>query len=500
MRRDRGLTACAALVALITALPGLIGPSSVAAATGPPTLRLVAASGHLTVVHRRHQSVSLDPGVYVTPAGGTFRLEVSRPDYAFPARVRQVWTDEAGSHHRRLPSTILHGWRGLEDFLHVVVRNASGKEVRRAEITFCPNSFQPQRLKPTAVDEPTFPDACRTFTPFVVASVWGIDRGWGVDPFQRTFFFGSSYRISFRAPDGEYRVKTSIGSRYVRLFGIDPDRATTTVDLTVETGRTVCPPYCGSTPTPAGSTWGPGPSVGLAPPPPPDDLPDLRSLPAFGMFPYWRNGRDFLSFSTTEWVGGASDLDVEGFRRRGTDLMDAYQFFYRDGEVIGRAPVGTMEFDDRRGHHHWHFEQFARYRLLDASQTSAVRSHKQSFCIAPTDGVDLLLPAATLRPGPLGFLSCGSATAVWVRERMPVGWGDTYVQFSAGQAFDITDVPNGTYYVEVTVNPKGLLYEQDTTNNVALRKVILRGRRGSRRICVPALYGVDQEGACPRAA
>ena len=29
---------------------------------------------------------------------------------------------------------------------------------------------------------------------------------------------------------------------------------------------------------------------------------------------------------------------------------------------------------------------------------------------------------------------------------MPVGWGDTYLQSIAGQAFSITRVPNGTYY------------------------------------------------------
>ena len=36
---------------------------------------------------------------------------------------------------------------------------------------------------------------------------------------------------------------------------------------------------------------------------------------------------------------------------------------------------------------------------------------------------------------------------------MPVGWGDTYFQFVAGQAFDITSVPNGTYYIEVGAVP-----------------------------------------------
>jgi hypothetical protein len=79
---------------------------------------------------------------------------------------------------------------------------------------------------------------------------------------------------------------------------------------------------------------------------------------------------------------------------------------------------------------------------------------------------------------------------------MALGWGDTYLQDVAGQAFDITKVPNGTYFVSVEVNPLGLLYEQTTSNDQALRRVVLRGTPGHRRICVPAINGVDQEGDC----
>ena len=492
----RGLT----LIALVATLIGFQGrPTSAAATAGTPSLRLRTANGHLTVLHRRHQPIPLDPGVYVSPVGGTFSLQVEWSGPFSSLSVKQVWTDEAGDHERSLPSTILDGWKGMARFLHVVVRNESGKVVKRATTRFCPNSFSPQRVKPNASPDPTFPFVCSTFNPFLVASVWGIDPGWAVDPLAGGFFYGLfDQGLRFRGPDGDYVVTTSIMPRYVRLFGIDPARATSTVRMTVETGRQQCPPFCGSAAhgTSTGTTWGRAPDVPTGPPPPQQDLPDLASLPAFGAFTYSRAGHDYLSFSTTEWVGGGSDLDVEGFRRKNANVMDAYQYFYRDGQVVGRAPVGTMEFDDRKGHHHWHFEQFARYRLLDAGQTAAVRSHKQSFCIAPTDGVDLLLPGATLRPASFGFASCGTATALWVRERMPLGWGDTYIQFAAGQAFDITELPNGTHYIEVEVNPQHLLYEQSPTNNVSLRKVILKGSRGNRFMCLPALDGVDQEGTC----
>ena len=42
---------------------------------------------------------------------------------------------------------------------------------------------------------------------------------------------------------------------------------------------------------------------------------------------------------------------------------------------------------------------------------------------------------------------------------MPAGWGDTYLQSIAGQAFSIIRVHNGTYYFEITANPQHVLCE-----------------------------------------
>jgi hypothetical protein len=155
-----------------------------------------------------------------------------------------------------------------------------------------------------------------------------------------------------------------------------------------------------------------------------------------------------------------------------------------------------MGFDSKPGHNHWHFEQFARYQLLDSARNLAVRSHKVGFCIAPSDPVNLLAPHAVWQPPSIGFsdFTCGQPTALWVQEMMPVGWGDTYFQDVAGQAFDITSVPNGTYYIEVIANPQHVLYESNTRNDVSLRKVILGGTPGHRTVKVPAWHGIDPEG------
>ena len=58
-----------------------------------------------------------------------------------------------------------------------------------------------------------------------------------------------------------------------------------------------------------------------------------------------------------------------GFRRADEDVMDAYQYFYdAGGNEVGARLAGTMEWDARDGHLHWHFTDFAQYNLLKADK------------------------------------------------------------------------------------------------------------------------------------
>ena len=114
------------------------------------------------------------------------------------------------------------------------------------------------------------------------------------------------------------------------------------------------------------------------------------ALPAWGMSidEYSEPGRDFLDFGATVWDAGPAPMVVEGFRRTGTNIMDAWQTFYRGDKPVARAPVGTLVYDSDPGHEHWHFKQFAAYRLLGADKQQVVRSQKTGFCLAPTDAID----------------------------------------------------------------------------------------------------------------
>ncbi|MFB8028333.1 MULTISPECIES: lysyl oxidase family protein [unclassified Streptomyces] len=225
--------------------------------------------------------------------------------------------------------------------------------------------------------------------------------------------------------------------------------------------------------------------------------PDLRSLPAYGITIGAGDpsapGRDHLAFSANVWNAGPAQLVVDGFRKPGNALMDAYQYFYdASGKQVGYTPTGTMEWDPRPGHEHWHFTDFASYRLLKADRKETVRSGKEAFCLANTDAVDYTVKNANWHPGNTDLsTACGQENSISVREVLDVGSGDTYTQDLPGQSFDITGLPNGTYFIQVLANPEKRLKETDLTNNSALRKVVLGGEPGARTVTVPRHQLVD---------
>jgi hypothetical protein len=465
---------CVSLMPLIAAPVGATG--------GEPSLRLIATKNRATAYRFGRRAARLEPVVLVGVTEGTFDLRVRRNSFADPLSLTQVVHTSEGTSTRPLSAELLNRWRGLDRFFRVRVTDGKGRAVWTDRTTFCPNSYERQRLDDRGPHVATFPHGCYR-SPRLLGMAWGIDKSWAVP-----------LSLRLPVPDGTYTVKFNITRRYQEVFGIAPEDAAVELTVTVKTLGSGCP-RCGPVPMRAPSqAEAPESGVPDMLDPDPSVLPDLRSLPAFHMRVQNRpNGKSFLRFASTVWVAGDAPIVVEGFRRRDEEVMDAYQYFYENGEPVGRAPAGTFEFDDRDGHNHWHVLQFVRFSVLDAERSEAVRSRKESFCLVPTDAVDLSLDKAqrTEFAGEL-HTSCGGPGAIWIRETIPLGWGDTYYQGLPGQAFNITNLPNGTYFVEVAANPDGLLYEQDTTNNVALRRVRLRGKPGARRVVVPDPHGIDR--------
>jgi hypothetical protein len=517
--RPRALALALALAALVAGLLALGVPAARSAdarpavAAGTPQLKLIAAQKSIEVGKYGKGRVYVDPGIWVASLRGAFQLDVKRANYTKPLTVTQVIKNSAGvtTEQRVIPARLLNGWNGLSHFLKVTIRH-KGKVVATSTITFCPDIYSLSRTSPNSPRTSHYPQECSAagffFGPgsggdaFSLGEVWGITRGWAVDP---TNFRG--YKLS----DGTYRLTESIEPVYRHLFGVPRSDATTSVTMKVVKAQACCSPIgcCAaakvpahfvlmrSQPSKAGRTaHSPLPSLPATrtlSKPPTAALPDLIPLPSWGIsvMNEKKAGDSYLDFGATVWIGGHSKLDVEGFRSNGSKLMRAYQYFWLHGHIVGRMQVGTMGFS---GYNSWHFQQFAQYKLLNAKKKVVVVSRKIGFCIAPTDPINLLLHNATWVPSYTGIAgNCGSPTALWVQEQLPLGWGDTYFQTVPYQSFEVTKIPNGTYYVEIIANPEHLLHEVSTANDISLRRVIIGGTPGHRTVRVPAYRGLDPE-------
>ncbi|GAB3447038.1 lysyl oxidase family protein [Actinophytocola sediminis] len=469
------------LAGIVAAVAATIPAQAVAA--GQPPLRLVAGSQTVTLHRYPGESVLLDLGVHLVTGSSPFEIRVTRESYTEPIVATQIVHGRA----RKLPDGLLTDFAGLPDFLHVTVTDAAGNVALETDQTFCPNN-DTARTRPDAPDTSPYPAYC-SLNPFTLGSVWGVQAGWATSA---TDWYNGRVDLA----EGAYTAQISVAQRYRDLFGIPADQASVTIQVTVhavDVSDPLSDPLSeaarSGAPQPNATRPAGAPSVPKGP------RPDLRALPAWEIDIAPAEGRDYLRFAANVWNAGPSPLVLDGFRRTGEDIMDAYQYFYdADGNQVGYAPTGTMEWDAREGHHHWHFTDFASYRLLNATQSEVVRSQKEAFCLAATDAIDYTVPNANWNPYNTDLhTACGSEGSLAVREVLDVGSGDTYLQYLPGQSFDITDLPNGTYYVQVIANPDHNLYETDLTNNMSLREVILAGSPGERTVTVPPHGLIDTD-------
>lgn len=494
IRRIRPSTIGTAFLLLALLLSMLAGPP--AAAAPAPQLSLVAAAASVTIDRFPDEPVFLDLGINMVAGSRPFEIRVKRASYRDPIVATQILRP---GQTRTLPAGLVTDFGGFSDFLHLTLTNAAGAKVVDRDQVFCPNAWETVRVRPDAPPTSPYPQLCGT-NPFTIGSVWGIQAGWAVNTAMGDF------DAFVDLPDGSYIAKVRVNQPYPQVFGIPPAQSAATVKVTI---RTVDSPFGGAaaaaTPGRAASSQADAPRPAARPAGratvPAAPRPDLRPLPAWGIGVVGpeeagvpANGpQQYLAFNANVWNAGPSPLVVDGFRRPGTLLMDAYQYFFdTSGHQVGWAPTGTLEYDTRDGHQHWHFTDFARYRLLKADKQLAVRSQKESFCLAPTDAIDLTVRGANWKPFITDLhTACGGSSAIAIRETLDTGWGDTYSQFLPGQSFDITNMSNGTYYIEVVANPDHRLYERSTSNNRSLRKVILGGTRGHRTVTVPPYQGID---------
>ncbi|MFC9969923.1 lysyl oxidase family protein [Spirillospora sp. NPDC127200] len=508
MRNTAVLTAAAGAAAYI--LVGL--PAQAEAAPG--SLRLMTGAPSVELTRDRDGSVYFDAGAYLAADKAPFEVRLNRRSYNDPIVLTQVVRDGAEVSHRRLPSHLVKDFSGFNAMVRTTLTDAKGRKVMDRTAGFCPNGYEASRIRPDAPAVSRYPTGCPT-NPFTLGSVWGVEGGWAVPTGGGMYGQGGPVKLAV----GKYTAKVWVTKSFQKALGISG--AVQTVKVNVKQARpgersaaqkaqAKQPPATGhlahrlrsqgkgealakSAPADLAKPRS-SPPVGAASVPAGGPRPDLRALPAFNVMiqkiaPNPKKPKvkkEYLTFGANVWNGGTSPLVVDGFRRPGKDLMDAYQYFYdAQGREVGHARTGDFKWDPRPGHVHWHFLDFANYSLVDAAKKQVVRSQKEAFCLANTDAVDYTVPYAKWKPGNTDLsTACGYQSSLSIREVLDIGSGDTYDQYLPGQSFDLAGIKNGTYFIKVLANPVRRLHELNVNNNTSYRKIMIGGTVGKRTVQV----------------
>jgi hypothetical protein len=516
------LAGAAVLTSALTLSPsaGAEEGTTTAAAASPLVLR----APETITARSRDGYVHSDFDVTMRAVGSAFELGAKRLPSEPPldvsawwdprynsSEITATWTQWDAEGNRvgegtPLPAGAMSTWQGLDEFATVqVFREGEAEPFRTKSAPACFNGWA-EKAGPEGPTSSEYPWSC-PWNPYTLGSVMGLSEDYS-SPLL------SEWGVGMRLKPGTYDVSVSIAEEWRTFFGIAEADGMVTRPLVVKEGRRNWrePSEAARAASDQLEETTEAPTTASAGAMPNAHAPDLRSLPAFGINLNAKGTS--LRFGATVWNGGNGPMVIEGFREdTSQDHMAAYQYYFDgEGNQTGYEEVGELHYH-AANHNHWHFEDFARYRLLKAdengnpTQEEAVPSTKASFCLVATDAVDLTVPNADMQPYYTDLGSqCGGTDALWIREVLANGHGDTYHQYRAGQAFRVGNLPNGIYYVSVEANPDNEdgrnLKELDVSNNDSLRKIKLWTKDGVRRVKTfqvgvidEAYHGYYREGA-----
>lgn len=194
-------------------------------------------------------------------------------------------------------------------------------------------------------------------------------------------------------------------------------------------------------------------------------LPDLTpwANESLGFLYDWTiQGNDLRLTSAIANIGEGA-LELRGGDTHGTQ-QDVYQrLFDTDGSYTD-VLAGTFVYHVE--HDHIHFEEFAEFRLRAVTADGGIGDivadgDKISFCLLDVERY------GTQGTGVPHYLSCGQIQGI------SVGWADVYDRGLPGQSIEITNLPDGEYWLEVVADPLNHIIESDETNNVTQIKINL---------------------------
>lgn len=231
-------------------------------------------------------------------------------------------------------------------------------------------------------------------------------------------------------------------------------------------------------------------------------LPDLVMLPSFTRDQFVEYGPEHTSyprqikFAATIANVGLGPMEIRGSNTWfcGEDEVESPSVWCPDGNrprqpilqriyhridddlIVEERKAGTNYYDDKPGHGHYHVDDWVEYTLLkaapDGTETIICEGTKVSYCLFDSgicldsdslcmiDGVNYG-PDVLTNYGLGDFADCHSGY-----QGISVGGYDTYGSMYEGQYLTLPEgTPNGTYILQIHVDPLDLYTELNTTNN-----------------------------------
>lgn len=221
-----------------------------------------------------------------------------------------------------------------------------------------------------------------------------------------------------------------------------------------------------------------------------DLLPDIKALPPTEIsLEVSADNRHLLRFTQGFVNLGSGPLKVRGVPTNEDDVMQGYQeILDAEGSVTRSLPISSMIFHPH--HRHWHAGDFASYELRQGSPwgTLMAKNGKISYCLVDHSPSN----EYTGRYHPPTYLNCKTAS-----QGLSPGWVDVYTADLYDQWIDVTEVPDGVYYLVAKGDPHHVYAEADHgdwTNNIAWAKVALSDGPRQVRVMAPDEILVRMDG------
>ena len=176
-------------------------------------------------------------------------------------------------------------------------------------------------------------------------------------------------------------------------------------------------------------------------------------------------GRTLLRLATTMVNIGEGPLEVRGGDSYPDGTQDVFQRIYNADSSFTDRLAGTFTFHS--DHDHFHLNDFATYTLREVTEGNGVGDvvaggDKTSYCLLDSTRYDTSLSGA---PDNRVYEAGSCEDPVNGVQGISAGWGDLYLSSLPDQWIDVTELVDGTYWLEVTVDPNDRLLESDETNN-----------------------------------